>query len=316
MKSISRLAVALSLTGAFTSVSAQDSLRVSSTWIGGGATVMEIQSTADWYKAVFGMRETNRYGTGVGRSLGIRLGFGLDAAQARAAKTVAMGVTTSYLGPPSAHHDEFVRVAFSARDLAAIKRRAVEQGGRIEKEPTRKGGDTLLQLRDPRGNVVDVYAAASDAPSVEFRALRLPAVDAEKTADFYKKVFGMHEVSRTGSKATLEIMLDVPATTQMAKTRHPLIAIASVDVMPRPTMTTSASQITYGWSGYDELQVMLERVVAFSPTYLRSPFYAKGDQLTYVRLSDPAGNVVEFAGNCKPTDGQGDEIVAALCRGE
>jgi predicted enzyme related to lactoylglutathione lyase len=296
---------------------AQDSVRFGSTWLGGGDTVMEIQATADWYKAVFGMRETNRFGTGVGRSLGIRLAFGLNHELARASKDVAMGVTTSYLGPPGARNDEFVRIAFAVKDMDAIKRRAVEHGGSIKSEPVKQGGETVMLLKDPRGNVVEVFAARNaDAAAVEWRVLRIAAVDADKTAQFYKKVFGMREVSRTGSKAAPEILLDVAATSTSINTKHPLLAIATVRVMPRPTMTTSASQITWGWSGLSEIETMLERAVEFSPTYLRSPFYAKGDGLTYVRFTDPAGNVVEFAGNCKAGDGQGNEISTAICRGE
>lgn len=282
-------------------------LEYRSVWFPGGHDAEEILRTADWYKAVFGMLEVQRFGTGRGVSLGIGLQFGRTLEEAKATKGLIMGIAKSYAGEPgSAGKDKTARVSFNVTNLDVLLKRATDFGGKIVSQPARREIGTVAIVADAYGNLIELVAAANstsaERPAISWRTVRFPAVDAERNAVFYKRVLGMQEISRSGPKQKPEIVLNFGNTVAEAKAgRQVPITIASVDERPGPLLTTFASQLAMGFTEYATVRDVLTRAYNEGTAFLSDPHYI-APTATFARFIDPDGTYLELAGRCTPAE--------------
>jgi catechol 2,3-dioxygenase-like lactoylglutathione lyase family enzyme len=267
-------------------------------WLPGGENVAEIESTAAFYKAVLGLQETRRYGTGLGNQLGISLNFGESPEQARVQPGPDFGIAASVDAPPA---DDFIRATLHPTDIAACAARAQANGGLILSDEQTGVGARIVRFRDPAGNVIELSPApAYLAPATLMRlAWRIPATNAEAVARFYEAVLDLREVARGGTPTAPDITLKFGATAeQAAGSSHPArLTIVSVDQLPPLRLVTDAAQIVFGMLSNAELNEIVRRAEENGSDIVLRPITISVISSTFARFTDPAGNIVEIVYN-------------------
>lgn len=296
---IRSIAAVLLLTSAFTlSAEDDDAYQLDSVWIAGGENITAIQRTADWYKSVFGMLEVQRYWGGVDRGIGIELNFGMTLAQAKAAPAPKLGLARTFPGAPGAPgKDEFARVAFTVTQLDLLLRRAVDAGGAIVRQPSKQGAVMVATVRDPLGNLVDlsgVNERAAGSPVVRWHSVRIPALDAGKSAQFYRAMLDLEDSAKAASGEATLTFADVPIT------------LKTVAKMPRPTASVSSSPLALRFRDTAALNDALKRAFDAGGRYMTEPHFNNEFKRTFTRVIDPNGNFIELSGNCRAEEVGGD----------
>ncbi|MBN1664363.1 MAG: VOC family protein [Deltaproteobacteria bacterium] len=274
-----------------------------SIWVAGGADVETIEKTAEWYKSVFGMQETQRFGSPQLKNIGISLNFGQTVEEAKKARFPVMGIAKSFMGQPGAPgNDNIVRPSFNVTNIDAVMKRVVKGRGKIVSGPDKKKNGMVAVVKDPVGNWIELVSPlpvgkAAQPLQISWRTVHVPAVDAEQTARFYAQIFGVKEIARGGTSRRPEIMLNFGASAKAAQNNASApLTVVSVKERPRPTITTMASYLTIGFRGQAELDEALNRAYKAGAVFVSEPHYFKEVNTIFARLSDPNGNFVEFAG--------------------
>ena len=266
----------------------QSGLQFNSQWIPGGELVPAIEQTAAFYKAVFGLAETRRYGSGQRNELGISLNFGSSPEEARRQSGPDFGIAAT---APSAPADDFVRAALHPRDLATAVERVVEHGAELVTAPSGSDPDTVF-FRDPAGNLIELSplpaALATTAQTqVEWR---ISARDLDAAVKFYETVFGLKQVARAEHSSAAKVSLQFEASTP-APVR---LSILRVGTDPTVRMTHHASQTVFTALSEEAFKATLERAQAQSSELVLKPVFIESVAATFARVRDPARNIVEL----------------------
>lgn len=113
----------------------------------------DVAATADFYKAVFGMQEIQRYERP--EFLEIILNFGRSVDEAKAATTTRIALISRR---PDQKPDGVSNMVLNVGDIDAVAARVTARGGVIEKPPARSAvsGNVIAMVRDPSGNRIEL----------------------------------------------------------------------------------------------------------------------------------------------------------------
>lgn len=124
-----------------------------STMLASRVDATDVPATADFYKAAFGMQETQR----ISRPdlMEIVLNFGATVEEAKAATTPKLVLITR---PAGASPPRITNLIFTVSDVDAVTKRVLEAGGRIDRPPVRSAAGVFVFVRDPAGNGIELIA--------------------------------------------------------------------------------------------------------------------------------------------------------------
>ncbi|WP_068874680.1 MULTISPECIES: VOC family protein [unclassified Phenylobacterium] len=119
----------------------------------------DVPKTAEFYKAAFGMQETQR----ISRPdlMEIVLNFGATVEEAKAATTPKLVLITR---PAGASPPRITNLIFTVSDVDAVTKRVLEAGGRIDRPPVRSAAGVFVFVRDPAGNGIELIARKPATP--------------------------------------------------------------------------------------------------------------------------------------------------------
>jgi predicted enzyme related to lactoylglutathione lyase len=112
----------------------------------------DIERTAEFYAAVFGLRREDSADAGFVMMRGTG---GADLALHQVPERIAAQITIET--PPQWRDDTAYKICFETDDLAALRAAIVEHGGQA-KEPWSWEGTDFCECTDPEGNVVQIFS--------------------------------------------------------------------------------------------------------------------------------------------------------------
>ena len=113
----------------------------------------DVSVTADFYKAVFGMQEIQRYERPGFLEIILNFGRSVDEAKAASSTRIALISRRAEQKPEGVSN-----MVLNVGDMDAVVARVVAKGGTIEKAAARSAasGNVIAMVRDPSGNRVEL----------------------------------------------------------------------------------------------------------------------------------------------------------------
>lgn len=138
--------------------------------------------------------------------------------------------------------------------------------------------------------------ARAQGSGVHVWGVRVLATDVEAVASFYKKTFGMSEVSwPVNSATTKEVVLNIGATTELAKTATttPIVIYTRPKTAPAGAMASLIMRVP-------DLDKALEAVKANGGAVRRPAGRNDVARVAFAFVTDPDGNQIELVTELTP----------------